>query len=343
MLKFDCKNCGQKISVPEVYAGKKGKCPKCKTIVVVPKINDDLFLEPHNSNINKVEYSQQPPEPKLRLEQDFLLQTGPDELSAGGHNETNESLPEPEIKEKPPERKLPWILDIFLYPTSMSGLINLGIFWLLPIILGFIQILPIPFMWVIVLIARILVAGYMYYFFMECIRNSASGGIRAPENIASMPDMNDAAIQVIEIVVSVAIFWGPLGGYLMYKIFWQSAGTTYPYNPTTDTMFWLFFGYGIFFFPIGLLALAMFDSSSAFNPLLWITSILSTFFQYCSLVLFFCMLGWLFSKVVTPFQKSQLFLYLFRAAFIYLAMVASHLLGCFYYLNSEKLNWDVDV
>ena len=240
-----------------------------------------------------------------------------------------------------PERKLPWIIDVFLYPTSMSGLINLGIFWLLPILLGFMQILPIPFIGIFAFIAYIIVAGYMYYFFMECIRDSASGGIRAPENMGSMPDMGDAVTQVMEIVASVVIFWGPLGGYLMYKIFWQSAGTNSLYNPTTDTVFWLLLGYGIFFFPIGLLALAMFDSSSAFNPFLWITSILSTFFQYCSLVLFFCVLGWLVSRVVSSFQQSLFFSYLFGAAFIYLAMVAAHLLGRFYYRNAEKLNWEV--
>ena len=37
MIKFYCKDCGQKISAPEKHAGKKGKCPKCKNIIVVPK------------------------------------------------------------------------------------------------------------------------------------------------------------------------------------------------------------------------------------------------------------------------------------------------------------------
>ena len=39
-IKFHCKNCGQPISVPQIHAGKKGKCPKCKNIVVVPKAED---------------------------------------------------------------------------------------------------------------------------------------------------------------------------------------------------------------------------------------------------------------------------------------------------------------
>jgi hypothetical protein len=40
MIKFQCKNCGQKIRVPLTDAGEKGKCPKCKKIVIVPKIED---------------------------------------------------------------------------------------------------------------------------------------------------------------------------------------------------------------------------------------------------------------------------------------------------------------
>jgi hypothetical protein len=339
VIKFHCKNCGQKISVPDVHAGKKGKCPKCKTIVVVPEINNDISLKPQDSHTDNLQYIQQPSKPELRLEKDFSTQKRFDGLSADGLNVTNESLLKPEIKEKPPERRLPWILDIFLYPTSISGLINLGIFWILPILLGFSgRILPIPFIWGI---ADFIVVGYMYYFFMECIRDSASGGIRAPENMGSMPNMGDAVTQVMEIVASVVIFWGPLGAYLMYKIFWQSAGANSSYDSKTDMVFWLLLGYGIFFSPIGLLALAMFNSTSAFNPFLWITSILSTFFQYCGLVLFFCVLGWLVSRVMSSFQQSLFFSYLFGAAFIYLAMVAAHLLGRFYYLNSKKLNWEV--
>ncbi len=327
MLEFNCKNCGQKISVPELHAGKKGKCPKCKTIVVVPEINNDIPL--------------QPPKAEVRLKQDPPAQTTSDESPADGLNVTDESLLNSDAEEEPPERKLPWILAIFLYPTNMSGLINLGIFWLLPILLGFVQILPIPFIWIITFIAHIIVISYMYYFFMECIRDSAFGEIRAPENIGSMPDAGGALIQVMEIAASVFIFWGPFGVYWVYKAFWQLEGTISPYNPTTDTVFWLLLGYGVFFFPIGLLALAMFDSTSAFNPFLWIMSILSTFFQYVGLVLFFCVLVCLLLAVVYFFQKSLFFSYSFAAVFIYMAMVASHLLGRFYYLISEKLNWEV--
>jgi len=37
-IKFHCKSCGQSIRVPKIHAGKKGKCPKCKNPVVVPSL-----------------------------------------------------------------------------------------------------------------------------------------------------------------------------------------------------------------------------------------------------------------------------------------------------------------
>jgi len=36
VIRFTCKNCGQKIKVHDQYAGKKGKCPKCRQAIVVP-------------------------------------------------------------------------------------------------------------------------------------------------------------------------------------------------------------------------------------------------------------------------------------------------------------------
>lgn len=36
VIEFQCESCGQKITVPEKYAGKKGSCPKCKKTVFVP-------------------------------------------------------------------------------------------------------------------------------------------------------------------------------------------------------------------------------------------------------------------------------------------------------------------
>jgi len=337
VIKFRCKNCDQRISVPETHAGKKGKCPKCKSIVVVPKIKAaDSLNDQRNIPADRQQNSSSPVS-DLQLENEPPGQTGKtNKVFANGFEamQYHEQFIKMEKIEKPPVRKLPWLLDIFLYPTSMSGLINLGIFWLLPVLIRvFVMLLPGRIAWLLGFLVGLVVTAYMYYYFMECIRDSAKGGIRAPENIASLPDMSESLSDLMETAACFVIFWGPAGFYFLF-------------TRKIDTIFWLLLGYGIFFFPIGLLALAMFRSSAAFNPFVWIMSILSTFFQYCGLVLFFCVLGWLVSRIMSSFPGSLFFAFIFNAvfiyaAFIYLVMVGTHLLGRFYYLNSKKLNWEV--
>ncbi len=38
IIAFACRSCGHKIRIPEKHAGKKGKCPKCQSPVVIPPI-----------------------------------------------------------------------------------------------------------------------------------------------------------------------------------------------------------------------------------------------------------------------------------------------------------------
>lgn len=40
-IKFTCRNCGQKIRVLQIHAGKQAKCPKCNSQVVVPSLKAD--------------------------------------------------------------------------------------------------------------------------------------------------------------------------------------------------------------------------------------------------------------------------------------------------------------
>lgn len=38
IIKFNCESCGHKIKVPDKYGGKKGKCPKCHEPVIIPPL-----------------------------------------------------------------------------------------------------------------------------------------------------------------------------------------------------------------------------------------------------------------------------------------------------------------
>lgn len=49
MISFACSNCGQKISVSKCCAGRKGKCPSCKKIILVPKPNEAVSADSGHS------------------------------------------------------------------------------------------------------------------------------------------------------------------------------------------------------------------------------------------------------------------------------------------------------
>jgi len=185
MIEFSCENCGQKITVPQVHAGKRGKCPKCKQIVTIPKqATPDTKAKNNDTNSPGVELD-------ISLKEQNLDRSA-------GEEETPEiavqNRIDPEIIEK---RKLPWLIDIFLYPISVPGLTMLGIFILTPFILGLIlsflaralealhpQMVLILFpLGILFAIIRFIVTWYMIWYFGVCVQESAAGQIRAPETL----------------------------------------------------------------------------------------------------------------------------------------------------------------
>ena len=60
-----------------------------------------------------------------------------------------------------------------------------------------------------------------------------------------------------------------------------------------DAVFWVLYGVGGFLFPMALLAVTMFESLRALNPLLLLGSMFSTLLPYCVLAAFCCTF-WLF-------------------------------------------------
>ena len=68
MIEFCCPNCNKRFSVPETAAGKKGKCPQCKNIIVIPS---ETLNEPDILATIK------PAEPELRLAEPEQVTTTP--------------------------------------------------------------------------------------------------------------------------------------------------------------------------------------------------------------------------------------------------------------------------
>ena len=169
---------------------------------------------------------------------------------------------------------------------------------------------------------------YMYWYLCHCVRDSAEGNIRAPDVLVSSPTIGDMFFQTMKVVICLLFFSAPM--------------LIYFYNTrSTDFIFWLLFGFAVFFFPMGFLAVIMFDSINGLNPILLIGSILSTFFQYLGLLFLFFILGWLIVQIFSATFVSVILNFFLLATIVYLALVTAHLLGRFYWRNQEKLRWGI--
>lgn len=337
MIRFHCENCGQKFSVPETLAGKRGRCPKCKNIVVVPKTeNAAPVTDQSNFSDSKVrtKYSgldsamfdipQEDATANQINSQDSVAEKGLEELQKlVERSATDETEPVG-------NRKLPWIIDIFLYPMSMSGLANLAIFIGVPELIDFLQkviLIQLACLFsLIALVIKVVVVLYMYWYFAECVRDSAEGGLRAPKVIGDIPRVVDMFWQMVNIIGCLMVFFIP---FVFYVLFARKA----------NVIFWLLLIYGVFLFPMALLAIVVLDSVSGLNPRLLISSISNTFFQYCGLVLLFVAPVLLIGVLGQKGDESEHLAFILRSASIYLVFVAAHLLGRFYWRYQEKLNW----
>ncbi|MHC4364289.1 MAG: hypothetical protein ACYSTJ_02340 [Planctomycetota bacterium] len=339
MIGFHCKNCGQKIRAPDKFSGHQVKCPKCDGILSVPATevvspltsqgdSGDLEVGSRHSDLDHSVFdTRQRPETSAQANS-----------QGGALEKTFEGLEAPgrqagiEEGEQIGLRRLPWFIDIFLYPASFSGLINLAIFIGVPLLIDVLgTFLPVQLHILFGLVSpvvQIAVVLYMYWYIAECIRDTADGGLRAPNIIGEFPELPDMFWQTVNVMGCFVVFSGP---FVLYMLFAKRV----------DVIFWLLLIFAAFFYPMALLAVIRFDSASAFNPRLLIRSITKTFSQYCRLVALFavgiCAMFLLWQKV----QQSRPLAFIHYCLSVYLLLVAAHLLGRFYWRYQEKLNWEV--
>jgi len=348
MIRFCCKSCGQKISVPEIQAGKKAKCPKCNAILTIPqpttkgfgsdngdvdRPKDSLESCPYDLTLLDVPHeikdrsqpTEQPDSGQTAYEQLRRLQGG---------------LITPQ-SEQIPQRRLPWIIDIFLYPFSKPGLttilISAGIPFILRVLTKLLSAVILVFPPILVFLVLFIIVHwsllvifilYIYWYVFECIRDSTIGGLRAPETVGITPGLWDILRQTLKVIVCLLFFMLPALIYLGH-------------TQRADPIAWLLYGCGGFLFPMGLLAVVVFDSLRALNPILVAGSICRTFIQYCGLVMLFYALCLLISFAAYFLLRVWFLGYLFLFIYFYLALILSHLLGRFYWKYQEKLNWEV--
>jgi phage FluMu protein Com len=330
MIRVRCANCGLEISIAATHAGRQIKCPKCKGSIRIPGKDqadasttesgdpepDGFRLDPALFDIPAKPTSEaySGDEPAATLNQQ--VQELEEEFTGG--------KPEP-----PPSRKYPWLLDVLLYPASKPALVIFGIIILIPLVIEIAAVMLGPF-WFFVLIPgyfiEVLLALYAYWYFSECIRDSAEGGLRAPETLAHHPGLGEMLVQILRLAACFLLFAAPSGIY-------------HSWVGSYDVVFWFLVVLGVFSFPMGLLAVIMFDSLSGLNPALLLRSIRGTFAEYCGLLLLLCFLLAL-AYAMNAFLPGIITL-MAGLFWLYLLVILGHLLGRFYFRNEQKLCWDV--
>jgi hypothetical protein len=339
-IKFHCENCGRKFSVP----------------VVVPEIQTTSSArEQSNSEDTKTSSKSSAYDsalldmPRKDKIQDLpLSQPENSEETAEYEQEIEEESAE---KTETAQRKLPWPIDIFLYPLSISGLIHLVIFFCVPILLSLAYVFLLQHIWpvgeLIIAILCMFYAGYVLYYLSWCVIDSTKGGLRAPDiNFQPSPGKG-------ELIECAGIFLA-----CIVVCFWPTA-VYYIFTRKTGLLYWLLTVAGLLFFPMALLAGSLHDSIHGLKPMLIIKSVIKTFLGYFPVVIFFAGFFAVLNIFIPPPQQSKglepILLYISQVTsaifssrnalrttgFIYLAMTGAHILGRFYYKYQEKLNWEV--
>ncbi|MGD8501521.1 MAG: hypothetical protein PVJ86_12785, partial [Phycisphaerales bacterium] len=243
IIEFSCESCGHKIKVPDSYGGKKGKCPRCKNVVDVPTLKEipakstkpvrftcsmceEEIKVPENSRGQVIEcphcgcYVEVPSE-KIPIEKaEAPVQTRRDDEVADKRPEKPQRPKgEVAVEESAPasKRKLPWPIDVLLYPTSIPGLATVGGVAILPVVsaflFGFARLCCL--LGLVYSVGFIFVVLYVYWYFCECIRDSAFGGLRAPGRPGGSMDWGDLLWSSLRLLACYLFFFGPL---ILYRV-----------------------------------------------------------------------------------------------------------------------------
>jgi DNA-directed RNA polymerase subunit RPC12/RpoP len=337
VIHLACRHCGAKLKVPEAHAGKTGRCPHCQGRITIPPLPaseapPSSVLKPADSEDPAYDAALLDLAPKGGIPKETVRQPHRPDRSAEDAQESAEQSAGAE-SEAVGGLGLPWFIDMFLYPLDLTGVIHLVSLWLLvfllcPFVMGFLglgtEFAPIVYT---------LPAAYVVYYLAECIRDGANGGRHPPDFWMNPVDPNrwEVLSQFLFVLGCVAVCFWPVSVYYIFR-------------ERADWAYWLLMAGGDFFFPMVLLAVVVFDSYDALNPLLIVGSILRTFLPYCGLVLLLTAGAVLLVKMNFRFYSFRSLPwgpFFIRAAQLYLLFVAVGLLGRFYRRYKKKLDWGV--
>jgi DNA-directed RNA polymerase subunit M/transcription elongation factor TFIIS len=316
-MELYCENCGQKIVALKSQAGKTCSCPKCGKSIDVPRQEAELREKYSEYELTFLNIHEKEEMHRLQAaEMEALEETG--------QREQQET-------EKLKVRRLPWQIDIFLYPLSRPGVRHLAVFIGVPLMLKILILISPIFLLMLLglfsIVVNIILFLYLYWYLAECIRDSAAGWVRAPAGLGGLPDFSDLIMQTTNIIGCLAFLLLPAMIYLIAA-------------KSMDVFAWLLIIPAIFFYPIGLLSVVLNDSVAGLKWRILLSPIRKTLGPYAGLSLMYVVM--LLAVIVyMASQAGFLWKMIFRFLLIYFSFVLAHLTGRFYYCYKAKLDLEV--
>jgi hypothetical protein len=330
--------------VPRNLAGKKGKCPKCRGIVVI-QAQKGAGADEEPIRLRRGAYGDVAAANAAGGD-DFGVRLRPAEAPAVPVTRPQDYVLQPKTEE-PRERasNLPWYFDVLAYPLSISGGVHFVIFWAAPVGLRLAVNSPARLFCggqLFLIAAYILFYGYMAYYFLNCVLASARGERRAPDvTLYETPSIPELLGKVFLVVGCYAMCFAPLLLYILWSI-WAAGGQNLTDDQgfvfTRDIGYRVLYWTGLSLLPMGIMSVAAFDSATGLNPILIIGSIFSTLIPYAGLVILFLAISWLSEKLLSAGLGLEV---IGSALNLYLMFLACNLMGRFIRRYEERLNWEI--
>lgn len=235
---------------------------------------------------------------------------------------------------KKPEAFAVQLTRAFIYPFKGNGIYLLivatGVFVLLRLLANVIC--------TIVLI-ELLFLLYLCAYYVSVIASSAAGDDELPE----WPDLTDiwsAIIKPILLLIGNGIVaFMPM--FIWLHFFAASLYTTDIASILTTAI--VFVILALLYIPMGMLAIAMFNSSEALNPLVIVKAIIKIPLRYLLACGLFFLVYYGHISVTGQLARFPIIGTAVQRFFsLYMMMVAMRILGLIYYANAKKIGWFED-
>jgi hypothetical protein len=236
-------------------------------------------------------------------------------------------------KEEEQKRPLRWYWPV-LFPLNGMGLGLIGMFvalrlflWLLIFASSCVPFAGLGLMFVFSILSFLVQVCACWYACL-CVQMAAEGQTRLPDTLQhDEGGFWDMLKQMLWVLGAILFCFLPA---ILY----------FQHYKKTDELFWNIIAAGCFFMPMTLLSAILHDSVGGLNPFLIVISIFRVLPKYLLLVLAVSIpFGLSAGIAVCSRQLGIGFALPGQVMSLYFAFVGMAILGRFYYVNEERLNW----